>query len=784
MKWMYATGKVSAHPKLAWTLSLSALPFFAVAVVLFRTEIFGNATLIGNADRLNHMLAFARFHADHIRNGTFAFWDSLMFGGLDATALNFNVFSLLYALVPPEFFMAATMTSAVIQLAVAGILMHAALRAFGLSRPAAICAAVCYQCSALVLLQVTQHDFTFLVLMLSPGAWWAVRSIAPNRILKPFLGLVCLFVPMAALGFLQSAIYVMAFVGLYALWRSTKLRRPEPAVTTALAGLVANLAAVPRLMAVISEKATLVRASPTDFLSIFEFQNVRFWEILRLAADGILGRFPSEAAELGNNINLTEGMLLGNSAAAAGLALTGVLMLASSRWRRALSASDAPVMAGFVLFGVLTIAAWPVGWLLYHAFLKSDLLHARILVAAAFPLHLLIGAALDVVMDRPSATAKRRGNSAILAAAAIGCAIGLAAPTFGSWIGDPLEVNRYTPFNGRTFGPPAPILTTAPTNLTARRVAPDTVQLSWDFSGEALGFSIGMDAGYGFKTIGFIAWPHQAYRIGSIAPHIGYRFAVRACNTSKCFGGLAVTVPPHEPDSATLYSSAGEPPLSEPVLNEAPRDHMLVPKPAIAVATVIVGGITLLALGFGIFFRHGRDLRLEITAGIMGLAVSNALIIADHKLNGPHLWWTGQTPAFNRGNSMLAPRGDFIPPDSGSPRCREGAPRQRPLPRRRPVRSGRFPYLLRATHGPFLGPSPARRIRSRRSGGSCGFSLAKRHPLDAGHDVHSTAGGLALDASRDQQRAIRDPGHARGLPQPRRRGGAGPAGRSRRLYGL
>jgi len=647
---------------------LSTLPFIGTTFILFHSVILGQATLIGNADRLNHMLAFARFHAVQIRAGNFAFWDDLMFGGLDAAALNFDPLAFLYALAPPRFFMATTAASVIIQLSLAGVLMHAALRAFGMGRPAAVCAAICYQCSALAILQVTQHDFTFLVLMLSPGAWLAVRSLAPTRRLKPFLGLIGVFVPVAAFGFLQNAIYVMAFTGLYALWRSVRLRHVGPLATTALAEAVAVLAAGPRILAVLSEKAVLVRSAPPNgfgFSSIFEFQNIRAWEVLRLIADGIFGRFPSEAVQLGNNINLTEGMLLGSTAAIAVLALVAVLMLAfPHRHRNFLLNADVPAMAVFTVCGILVIAAWPVNWLLYALFLKSDLVHARILVAVAFPFTLLAAAALDTLLaPSVSPPSGHSGTKAIVAACALGAAAGLIIPVASPWMAPDTIFSRLA-VNGRQLGPPLPEPTARPTRLTAHRVAPDTVDLSWTFEGNAAGFSINLDAGTSSWNVGFIPPPGHTARIGTLSPQNGYRFSVRACNTTKCFNGLSVWVPPYAPGGPDRFSSDGEPPLTQPIAHTLPRDHMLTLQPSVTLASMLIGGGTLFLIGFVMLSRSGRALRLPLVAGLIGLATSNALFIAEGSLNGPHLLWTGERPAFNRGNSMLAPPGDFVPPDA------------------------------------------------------------------------------------------------------------------------
>ena len=386
-----------------WSRLFPIVIITAIPLGLFRLHIIGATTFIGNSDRLNSFLNILRFHTRGLREGGLLAWNDGMFMGINTFALPYtfpNPLVLVESAVPPgNLYYVAGIVSCLL-LSTAGLAAYTAMRTLGTSSYAAFIGAVLYQCSALSILKVSQNDMSFAVLIVIPLMMKEIRTALDDSPVKGFVRLCVILSCLLWFMFLQKAAYALLLGGGYALslaWHK-KTWRPFTVFTGGLA--VAICGAVPRIHALWRELQFVDRNTPgidlRSFDQLYEFQNIRWFEVFRWFDNGIFGRFPAEAAALGNNINLTEGMLLYTSVFAA-----FVVLMASVRYRSRwfaiplCRAGDASFCFYAFSIVVCVIVVKPIGALLYHLFLHWDFTHARIIVAGLFPLCALISFAVD-----------------------------------------------------------------------------------------------------------------------------------------------------------------------------------------------------------------------------------------------------------------------------------------------------------------------------------------------------------------------------------------------------
>src|SRR2546426_4995801 len=386
-----------------WTRLLPIVLIGAIPLALFRLHIIGATTFIGNSDRLNSFLNILKFYTQSLKEGQLAAWNDGMFTGINTFALpsSFpNPLVILEAAVSQQaLFYIAGIVSCLL-LSVAGWAAYSAIRAFGTSRYAAFIGAMLYQCSALSILKVSQNDMSFAVLIVIPLMMREIRRAVGPESAGSFARLCIILSCLLWFMFIQKAAYALLLGGGYALtlaWRETNWR---PIAIFGGGVVVAIVGAFPRLYALGRELTLVDRKTPgvdlSSFEQLYEFQNIRWYEVFRWLDNGVFGRFPAEAAALGNNINLTEGMLLYTTVFTAFVVLFAVVRYRSQWFAIPLCrAGDASFC--FYAFTVSTcaIVVKPIGAILYYLFLNLDFTHARIVVAGLFPLCALISFALD-----------------------------------------------------------------------------------------------------------------------------------------------------------------------------------------------------------------------------------------------------------------------------------------------------------------------------------------------------------------------------------------------------
>ena len=438
----------------SWVRDAGAVLLLALlAIWLFRGHFFGDSLWIGNPDRLNGELKYLRHYLSGLENGALSAWNEHEMMGYDSLAMAGTSTNPLVYLVSlfGQANLYVSMGYVVIGLlAASGLAAYAFIRALMPAGAAALVGAICYEFSALSLLKDSQNSMTFAVLILIPLFLLALHHVRREAAAWSFLALTLLLACMLNYMFLQKAAYALMLVGAYALWRSWALRSWRPTVVFALAFTVALIFSFPRILAVglaLGEyRREITGLDLRDFNVLYNFQNIRPYEILRWFDYSIFGRSPSDSVAINNNINLTEGFLLATSSVVPFLLLTGLIRSRFS-WMNFWRPSQRE--EGF-FFWVLTICICvivvkPIAHLMFLFFLRLDFTHARVQISALLPLAFLVAVSLCNLAPRGSADSAKRGALGVIfgigAALAIDAIAGqfLQTVTYSNYFSEPLQ---------------------------------------------------------------------------------------------------------------------------------------------------------------------------------------------------------------------------------------------------------------------------------------------------------------------------------------------------------
>lgn len=369
-----------------------------IDALLFWPFLTGARVFIGNADRFNHYLSVLYHYAQAAARHQDAGWDRMIFGG-------WNTLGLPWIFPAGQYFLlggggvAAFLWQAGLIAFFCYLLsgLSAYLLTFDLFRSAwlSLVGAVLYQCAFASTLRITQNDQTFAVLALAPFLLWSAR----RAVLTPSNGRVALL----ALGcsilvwftFLQEAAYVALMVGAYLLYLMLDPIHRRRAVFAALGAAAGLATGLPRLWLVGAELRLLVRqGAERSFEDLFQYQNVRPWELLRFFDGTIFGRNPAETSL--SNLNFSEGFQLFTSQAVPFLLLAGALAIRRGNAIRP-GIPARREMFFFVVAFLCTAAVIGFKWsyhLVYLGFGGMDFHHTRVIVAGLAPLVILAVAAL------------------------------------------------------------------------------------------------------------------------------------------------------------------------------------------------------------------------------------------------------------------------------------------------------------------------------------------------------------------------------------------------------
>lgn len=195
---------------------------------LFREFIFSDRMLFGG-DTLSLGYVARDFYAEMLKSGTFPFWNPELLGGtpfLEALSGGDSLYppsALLLLLLEPY---RALGWKLILHVVAAGFFMSGWVRSLGVSRPAALVAAVGYMLSPyLVSLVHPGHDGKLFVTALAPLLFWAVERHFARPGAGTFAGIGLVVALVLLTTHFQMAYFLFGAVGLYAMFRAVQVAR-------------------------------------------------------------------------------------------------------------------------------------------------------------------------------------------------------------------------------------------------------------------------------------------------------------------------------------------------------------------------------------------------------------------------------------------------------------------------------------------------------------------------------------------------------------------------------
>ena len=614
----------------------------AVGLCLFRSHLMGRVVFIGDSDRLNTFLNILTFQVEALRGRGLSAWDPLMFMGLNVHALPYtfpNPLVWLTALTPPAalFWTAGVVSCAL--LVSAGGACYAFVKDTTGDVFGAWLGAVLYQCSALAVLKISQNDMSFAVLLHLPLALLAVRRLRDDNVWTCLLALTGVLTSLLYFTFLQKAAYAVLLIGGYALYRTIWLRSWRPVLLAGAALATAAVAAVPRVWTVGAETALLERPALDfergSFSSVYIFLGTRPREFWRWLDEGIFGRFPTEAAALGNSINLHEGLLLYTSTFAALLVLVAIGRF-RGRWLRLFRFRDEDAPFHLVTLGIVfLVVLWaPATHLVYLLFLSRDFTHARIVVAGLLPFCTLVAVIVESWLTPVRSLDPRRRAAVFVvgAVAAVLVLFGIEAlvhrisPTDSVVLGEsPLylaRVARDLVVDGR----PPRRTPSRPRHVAAERPAAGTIALTWQDGVGENAYEVELRGGGGpFRHMARTRANTTRLVINDVADDLSYVLRIRACLDENCSRYVETLLPP----------ASGELPVGGLV---SPLGDTVV---GTQLSAREMGRVTWVMIAFGILVCALRLARRRAgLTGVLGYTLAFLMAVqsasdADFALNGP-----------------------------------------------------------------------------------------------------------------------------------------------------
>lgn len=393
-----AAGRSRVRAHLAACVAVLALAF--LSLLLFRHLWLDGDVWIGNPDRLNSGLKITLHYIRGINAGALQVWDEHEMAGYDSFAMPYtfpNPLTWFAAGFPSDQFLVVESWIAVALQFLAGLAALIFIRGMRVGWLEATVGAVCYSFSVLAVLKVSQNDLSFAVFIVIPIVMAIIRRTAPATAIIDFILLSAALSAMMHWMFLQKASYALLLFGAYAGWRSVVGRFWCPLANFLAAAAVAIVIGLPRVIGIAIAMKQYTRevagVDLADFSAMYQFQNIRPYEILRWFDGTIFGLSPSDAARLDNNINLTEGFLLATSPVVPFLVVACIATRLFSG-KRGKTTQDNIFYALVLVFTIAVVESKIVQYLVYLLFLRVDFTHARILIAGLLPMCALVASVL------------------------------------------------------------------------------------------------------------------------------------------------------------------------------------------------------------------------------------------------------------------------------------------------------------------------------------------------------------------------------------------------------
>jgi len=637
-------------------LALAGL--LALTLLLFRDHIGQRAVFIGDFDRLHTSLAFLRTEVADLHGGQLGAWDERTFMGTERYAFppmhpNPLVYLAALAPIPSLFYLAGLFTW--------GTMTAAAWAAYAFLRHSvgpgrfAACGAALYVCSTTTIINLVQYDMAAMTLVYTPLVMLLVRRTTQHNAATSFVG--CAFVLAAAFWWTSLALmYTIPLFAAYAAYRAAVTRSWYPLVVLAAAGLGASIVALPRVVGIWESLGAIHRSTPVppgDFDALHKYQNITPRELLRWFDDGIFGRFQGEGRQLGNNINLHEGMQLYTSNVTPFLVALGSL---AWLWRRRVWRVGDGLFHILLVAAVLSVVVIPSArYVMYLAYAQLDFTHARATIAGILSLCALAALLLrEAAGDTPGAgvsqceggathasvveTRRSLGMRTVQvlsfgAAAVVAVSLGAAIDTLAQRA-EPVKLSlaeepAYLASRVGDLLLTGSIRTLPEVPLDLRVSVPSagSVALRWSDGVGEDGYRIEMRGGHlaEFERIGQTAANVTSYAVGDIAPTETYEIRVRACFLTECSPESdAVAVQPDAPDN---------PPFPEPPATATPATYVLASVMAKVAWSALAFCVLLVAVGMT---RSRPPLRRWVATTLSLLMVYQGATYADGQLSGPH----------------------------------------------------------------------------------------------------------------------------------------------------
>jgi hypothetical protein len=395
----------------AWTGVVRRLfPYFvlfALPILLFYQHIFGEATWIGNPDRLNNFLKVLKFYVENQLQGSANAWNDYEMMGYNTYGLPTMAPSIityftgyLCRIFGIQFLYVIAGYVSIALLILCGVTAYWFLVSLLKNKKASLVGAACYELSILSILNMSQNDSSAAVLIAMPLMAMIVRNLTIKNASVSLIYFFVVIFFMINFMFLQTVSYVLLFSGLYVLYRSVKLKEPWFLLVFCLAALIAIAANFPRLAAISSDFfeyerkiQTVYGSSLNDFDGVYRF-SAKPVEILRWFDNVIFGHTPSESLRF-NQVNWSEGMLLYSSS------LVPFLILYVSIYYKGKFLKlerDGQFDGAFFFWFLAAVLAFvfvkPLVYLLYLFYFKISFFHSRIITVALLCVSVLMAYAL------------------------------------------------------------------------------------------------------------------------------------------------------------------------------------------------------------------------------------------------------------------------------------------------------------------------------------------------------------------------------------------------------
>lgn len=362
-------------------------------IFLFFPFLRGDRIFIGNPDRLNSSLAYLFQFADGRRQDPVSFWSEAIFGGFDCGKVSWiapGPLDLVLSYFPQDCFFMITLGSSFLLFNLLGVANYYFFYEISGKKWVSTVVAGLVNWSYISVLRITQNDFTYAVLVASPLLLLSFRKAVLKSNPKALILLAFLAFFLGRYCFLQEVAYVLGFALLYGAAVAAAnggWTRFGWCVVCVGGGL---LVAAPRIYSVASEMNMLVRREASlPFEQLWQFQNIRPWEVLRFFDNTVFGRTHAENSLSG--VNFSEGFQLFSSQIVPFILLAGLVLFWRQNSSPRLLARGESMGLGIPLacaFGIVLSSTFY--WLVYLIFGGMDFTHTRLGVAAVTPLGAMV----------------------------------------------------------------------------------------------------------------------------------------------------------------------------------------------------------------------------------------------------------------------------------------------------------------------------------------------------------------------------------------------------------